>query len=85
MARTCKKCGREIIKTPNGFWKDTTAFLPFYCNNWEFHTPAKKKAKCKYCGRSITKKGKRWKDHTKVRPTECCNDVLNMRRKHKPI
>lgn len=82
--RICKKCGRKIVKTNSGFWCDLTGFLPEYCGNWEWHKPKRKKAVCKYCGRSITKKGKRWKDHTKVRPTECCTDIRNLDRKHKP-
>jgi|WetSurSiteA1Bulk_404760.scaffolds.fasta_scaffold48291_3 hypothetical protein len=84
MARKCKKCGREIVKTDNGFWKDRTGFLPFYCLNWELHEPKKKKAICKYCGRDITKKGKNWKDHTKIKRKECFSDFHNLHRKHKP-
>jgi|WetSurSiteA1Bulk_404760.scaffolds.fasta_scaffold00156_1 hypothetical protein len=84
MTRTCKKCGREIVKNENGFWRDLTPFLPFYCNNWTWHKPKKKKATCKYCGRIITKKGKKWLDQTKIDRTKCCNDIFNIKRKHKP-
>jgi len=84
MARICKKCGREIVKTENGFWKASTYFHPYHCIDWQMHKPKKKKAVCKYCGRIITKKGKNWKDNTEVRRKKCFTDIYHLHRKHKP-